>query len=160
MDDSMAGSGGGRLKVLVVDDEPVIRMLVQATLSQDERYDLLVAEDGVQAVEIAQAERPDLIILDVRMPHMTGFEACRALREDPATANVHIVMLTAMGQDTDIEQGYAAGADDYFLKPFLPDELLDKVRSTLRLAAWPAWASTLLVSEPATRYGGRRSRGR
>lgn len=122
-------------KVLVVDDEPMIRELVKAILRADDRYELITASDGLEGVEAAQRLRPDLVILDVRMPRMTGLEACRALRADPRTADTKIVLLTAMGQDSDIEEGHEAGADDYFLKPFAPNDLLDKVRTALRLSA-------------------------
>ena len=94
-----------------------------------------MAGNGEEAVALAREQRPTLILLDVRMPRMSGVEACRALRADPATAGATIVMLTAMGQDEDIQFGYEAGADDYFLKPFKPSELLERVQDALKLAA-------------------------
>ncbi len=121
--------------VLIVDDEPVIRELVRSVLSRDGRFRLMMAGDGHEAVEVAREHRPALILLDVRMPHMNGLEACAALRADPATSGATIVMLTSMGQDEDVRSGYEAGADDYFLKPFKPGELLERVQDALRLAA-------------------------
>ena len=104
--------------VLIVEDEPVIRELVRSVLSRDGRWHLISAGNGEEAVELAHAYRPRLVLLDVRMPRMNGIDACRAIRDDPASAGGTIVMLTAMGQDDDIARGYEAGADDYFLKPF------------------------------------------
>ena len=123
--------------VLVVEDEPAIRALIKACLAREPRLQVILAEDGLEGVEAARSAHPALVFLDVRMPRMDGIEACRALRSHPETREARIVMLTAMGQDTDIERGYEAGADDYFLKPFAPDDLLDKARSALgiRVAA-------------------------
>ncbi len=124
-----------RPRVLVVDDEPVIRELVQATLARDPRLEVVTANHGEEALTVARTAMPDLILLDVQMPRLGGIAVCRALRADPATRDVRIVLLTAAGQDADVERGYDAGADDYFLKPFLPDELLDRTRAALRLPA-------------------------
>lgn len=131
------GPGGDarRPRVLVVDDEPLIRELVEATLARDPRLEIVTASDGEQALAAARAVPPDLVLLDVRMPRVNGIETCRALRADPATRDVRIVLLTAAGQDADVALGYEAGADDYFLKPFVPDELLDRARDALRLSA-------------------------
>ena len=132
---SAGSTAGDAPTVLVVDNEFVIRELVRSVLSRDGRFELVMASDGREAVAAARAHRPELILLDVRMPHMNGIEACQALRADPATAGATIVMLTAMGQDDDVSNGYAAGADDYFLKPFDPAELLERVQDALQLAA-------------------------
>ena len=121
--------------VLIAEDEPVIRELVRSVLSRDKRWRLISAGNGEEAVELARAHRPRLVLLDVRMPRMSGIEACRAIRDDPASAGAVIVMLTAMGQDDDIARGYEAGADDYFLKPFKPSELLERVYDALDLTA-------------------------
>jgi len=85
----------------------------------------------VEAVEVAEAERPDLVILDVRMPRMSGYEACRRLKENPQTASLPIVFLSAKGQDSEIQQGLESGAEEYILKPFAPDELIQQVRDIL-----------------------------
>jgi CheY-like chemotaxis protein len=135
MTDEGSRSGEDAPAVLVVDDEPVIRELVRSVLSRDGRFRLLCAGDGAEAVELAREHQPQLVLLDVRMPHMNGIEACRAMRDDPGSASATIVMLTAMGQDDDIARGYDAGADDYFLKPFKPSELLERVQEALGLAA-------------------------
>ena len=128
--------GASTRRVLVVDDEPVIRALIRASLGRDRRPQLLLAEDGEQALEAARRWKPDIVLLDVRMPKLDGLEVCRRLRGDSQTAAAKIVMLTAMGQDDDLAEGYAAGADDYLVKPFDPDALLDKVQSSMGFAAW------------------------
>ena len=123
--------------ILVVDDEPTIRELVRCTL-EDEQVAILEASDGVEALERAQAARPELILLDVHMPRLDGIEACRRLRQDPTQAGVRIVLLTAAGQDADRARGLAAGADEYLTKPFSPLALFSLVRSLLpETTLWP-----------------------
>jgi two-component system phosphate regulon response regulator PhoB len=123
--------------ILVVDDEPPIRELVRFTL-EDEQIRVLEAGDGMRALEVAQASRPDLILLDVQMPRLDGLEVCRRLRADAALAGTRIVMLTAAGQDADRARGLAAGADEYLTKPFSPLALFTLVRSLLPEATlWP-----------------------
>lgn len=123
--------------ILVVDDEPPILELVRFTL-EDERIRVLEAGDGVQALETARSARPDLILLDVQMPHLDGLEVCRRLRADPSLAGTRIVMLTAAGQEADRARGLAAGADEYLTKPFSPLALFTLVRSLLPEATlWP-----------------------
>ena len=123
--------------ILVVDDEPPILELVRYTL-EDEQIRVLEAADGLQALEAALAARPDLILLDVQMPRLDGFEVCRRLRADPSFAGTRIVMLTAAGQDADRARGLAAGADEYLTKPFSPLALFTLVRSLLPEATlWP-----------------------
>jgi two-component system phosphate regulon response regulator PhoB len=119
-------------KILIVDDQVEVRELVQVTLEIGD-YQILSAENGQQAVEIAKAEHPDIILLDVMMPgsDVDGLEACRRLKSDPATADITIVMLSAKGQEVDIENGKFAGADDYFTKPFSPIALIEKVESVI-----------------------------
>ena len=118
-------------KVLLADDEEDILMLVSATLGGDERYELLLARDGEEALTRARDESPDLIFLDVMMPKMDGFEVCRTLKADAATKEIKIVMLTAMAQEADRTKADDAGADFYFSKPFSPTSLLDKVEELL-----------------------------
>ena len=120
-------------RVLVADDEPVLRALVRQTLGSDERFQLLVARDGGEALAQARRLWPDVVLLDVRMPVMNGFEVCAALRADPMTAHATIIMVTAAGQQADVERGYAAGADDYFVKPFSRAELRRRVQAALGL---------------------------
>lgn len=119
-------------KILVVDDQLEVRELVQVTLEVGD-YQILTAENGQQAVEIARAEHPDIILLDIMMPGsgVDGLEACRRLKADPATNDITIVMLSAKGQESDIQAGKAAGADDYFTKPFSPIALIDKVEEAM-----------------------------
>ena len=118
-------------KVLLAGDEEDILMLVSATLGGDERYDLILARDGEEALNSARQDMPDLIFLDVMMPKMDGFEVCGKLKSDPTTSGIKIVMLTAMAQEMDKEKADAAGADYYFTKPFSPTALMNKVEELL-----------------------------
>jgi two-component system, OmpR family, phosphate regulon response regulator PhoB len=113
-------------KLLIADDEDGVRSLVRMTLAIDS-FEILEARDGDEALAVAQRERPDLIFMDVMMPGTSGVDVCRTLKEDPATAGMTIIMLTAKAQEQDREEGLAAGADDYFTKPFSPVGLLTKV---------------------------------
>ena len=113
-------------KVLLADDDPGLRRLVGTTLGTDD-FDLLHATDGEEALQMAKEQHPELVLLDVNMPRRNGFEVCRLLKNDPATSAIKVVMLTARGNDADRAQGREAGADDYFVKPFSPVQLLDKV---------------------------------
>jgi CheY-like chemotaxis protein len=118
-------------KVLIVDDQLEVRDLVEVTLRSGD-YQVFEAENGMKAIEIARAEKPDLIIMDIMMPGDTdGLEATRVLKKDPQTRNCPIIMLTAKGQEDDRKQGYEAGANDYFVKPFSPLELIRKVEEVL-----------------------------
>ena len=126
--------GAAPPRVLVVDDEPMIRALVRATLQADRRFQLLLATDGEEALAAARRWRPAVAILDVMMPKLDGFEVCRALRADPATRNAQIVLLTALGQPSDLARGHEAGADGYFVKPFDPEALLTQVEASLARA--------------------------
>src|SRR5215831_2600670 len=105
--------------VLIADDEPPIVELVRFTL-EDDQIQVVGAFDGVAALELACAVRPDLVLLDVQMPHLSGLEVCRRLRQTPECAHTRIVMLTAAAQAEDRAGGLAAGADEYFTKPFSP----------------------------------------
>ncbi len=118
-------------KILVAEDERDIRDLIGFTL-RFAGFEVLLAGNGIEAIEKAPLEQPDLIILDVRMPKMTGYEACRQLKENPATSAIPIVFLSAKGQEDEIQQGLASGALEYIVKPFAPDELADQVRDILR----------------------------
>ena len=116
-------------KILVVDDQAEVRELVKVTLEVND-YQLLMAENGQQALDMVKAEQPDLILLDIMMPGgPDGIEVCRQLKSEGV--NSTIVMLTAKGEDADVDAGYAAGADDYFVKPFSPLELIEKVEDVL-----------------------------
>jgi len=123
--------------VLIVDDEPPIVELVRFTL-EDEHVRVLEAGDGFEALEVAFAERPDLIFLDVQLPRLNGFEVCRRLRLEPGLEKTRIVMLTAASQAQDLARGRAAGADLYLTKPFSPLRLLTLVSSLLpEVPLWP-----------------------
>ncbi len=116
--------------VLLADDDEKIRSLVAATLGT-ENFDLLTAGDGEETLTKAREARPELILLDINMPLMSGLDVCRAIKADPATAHMKIVMLTASGSDADRAHAFEASADDYFIKPFSPIALLDKVYELL-----------------------------
>ncbi len=117
--------------ILIVDDKQEVRELVEVTLRVGD-YRILQAENGDQALEVARAEKPDLILLDVMMPgRMDGFGVCKRLKDATATAGITIIMLTAKGQQVDKERGDKAGCDGYYTKPFSPLELLQKVEEVL-----------------------------
>lgn len=118
-------------KIVVADDDADIRDLVVFKLEQS-GHEVCAVGDGAAAVEACRAETPDLAVLDVMMPGMSGFEACRVLRGDPALAGVPVILLTARAQETDIEQGFRVGADDYVVKPFSPRELAARVTAVLQ----------------------------
>jgi DNA-binding response OmpR family regulator len=114
--------------VLIVDDEPNVVELVRVTL-EDDRINVLAATSGAEALEVAAEAHPDLILLDVHLPDLSGLEVCRRLRREPALAGGRIVMLTAAAQREDVSRGLAAGADEYLTKPFSPVRLLALVES-------------------------------
>jgi len=116
--------------ILTVDDETNIRRLLQVNL-QRAGYRVTMACDGVEALESISLERPDLVVLDVMMPRMDGFEVLRRLRMDAATADLPVIMLTAKAQDADVFRGWQSGADCYLTKPFNPTELLVFVKRVL-----------------------------
>lgn len=117
-------------KILLVDDDEMVRELVAATLKGGD-YTLLQASDGQRGLAIAREQSPDLIFLDVNMPVMDGVSVCRAIKADPATERINVIMLTALGQDADRERARHAGANGYFTKPFSPLNLLRKVDEIL-----------------------------
>ena len=117
-------------KIVVADDDADIRDLVVFKL-QHSGHDIVAVGDGAAAVAACQLEIPDLVILDVMMPGMSGLEACRAMRADPALADVPVILLTARAQEADIENGFSIGADDYVVKPFSPRELASRVDAVL-----------------------------
>jgi phosphate regulon transcriptional regulator PhoB len=118
-------------KILIVEDEPDIRKLVQYNLAQ-ERFKVLEAEDGEQALKILQRDKPHLIILDLMLPGLSGLELCKILRERPDTSQLPILMLTAKAGEADKVVGLEMGADDYLAKPFSPREMVARVRAILR----------------------------
>jgi DNA-binding response OmpR family regulator len=116
--------------VLVADDDADIRELVAFKLEQ-EGYQVHTVADGEAALRAVGEVGPDLVLLDVMMPRLTGLEVCAALRADPETAAVPVILLTAKAQEADLERGFGSGADDYMVKPFSPRELATRVRAVL-----------------------------
>lgn len=122
-------------KLLIVDDEAHIRMLIEQTLEEleDEGVEFLTAENGEQALEIIEAEKPQLVFLDVMMPKLNGMEVCRRVKKELLLDKVFIVLLTAKGQELDRLKGQEVGADVYMTKPFDPEVILAKAREVLDL---------------------------
>ena len=118
-------SGAGR--VLVVDDDDVIRQLITVNLEL-EGFEVVPAVDGQDALDKVKDAQPDVVTLDVMMPRVDGWEAAARLREDPETAHIKVILLSARAQESDIQRGERIGVDAYLTKPFDPDELIDVVR--------------------------------
>ena len=119
-----------KYKVLLADDDPGLRKLVGTTLGTDD-FNLYHAGDGEETLTVARAEKPDIILLDINMPKKNGLEVCREIKDSVDTAGIKIVMLTASGSDADKAGAVAAHADDYFIKPFSPVALLNKIYDLL-----------------------------
>ena len=113
-------------KILVADDEQDIRDLLGFTL-KFAGHDVITASNGEEALQLTQREKPELVLLDVRMPRMNGYEACRQIKADPALKDVRVVFVSAWGQDSEINNGLEAGAIGYIVKPFEPNQLILKV---------------------------------
>jgi CheY-like chemotaxis protein len=117
-------------KILVAEDERDIRDLIAFTL-RFAGHDVITFPNGAEAWENTAKEQPDLILMDVRMPIMTGYEACEKIKADPATQHIPVVFLSAKGQESEIRAGLDAGAIEYMLKPFAPDDLTRRVKELL-----------------------------
>jgi DNA-binding response OmpR family regulator len=117
-------------KILLVDDSSTVLLMERMILSKSE-FEVITAKDGLEGVEKARAERPDLILMDVVMPRMDGFEACRQLRKESDTSGIPIIIVTTRGELASVEAGYASGCNDYVTKPIDGIELLTKVRGCL-----------------------------
>ena len=117
-------------KILIAEDERDIRDLIAFTL-RFAGHEVVAVGNGAEAVEAAPIEMPDLILLDVRMPRMTGYEACQQIKSDPRVQQIPVVFLSAKGQESEIQAGFAMGAEEYLLKPFGPMELTEKVKELL-----------------------------
>ncbi len=120
-----------RPRLLLVDDEPTNLHVLRQILGDD--YRLQFATDGAKAIQLAQQQRPDLILLDIMMPNMNGYEVCRRLKEDVATQGAPVIFVTAMSEMEDEEQGFAAGGVDYILKPVRASIVKARVKSHLSL---------------------------
>ena len=123
-------SGESRLRILVVDDDEHIRKSLAQYLEMEE-FDVDVASSGPEALEAAERQAPDIVLLDIMMPKMDGFEVVGHLRGRPATARVPVILLTARGHDTDVIRGYQLGVSSYITKPFNLDELVETIREVL-----------------------------
>ena len=121
-------------KILIAEDERDIRDLVVFSL-RFSGFDVVQAANGLEAVERARTDRPDLILMDVRMPKMTGYEACQKIKAIPELRDIPVVFLSAKGQESEIQQGIDVGAEEYILKPFAPDELARQVAIVLERVA-------------------------
>ena len=117
--------------ILLVDDEEAILELISATLGQDDGYQFVLARDGEEALNTALKYKPDLIILDVLMPKRDGYYVCRALKQNPETAHIKVLILTALAQEIDCQRALESGADGYLIKPFSPMALLEKLEESL-----------------------------
>jgi two-component system alkaline phosphatase synthesis response regulator PhoP len=117
-------------KILVVDDEVYIVHILDFSLGV-EGYDVVTAFDGEQALAKVAQDRPDLIVLDIMMPKLDGYETCKRLKGDAATRNIPVILLSAKGRNVDQKVGFEVGADDYITKPFSPRKLVDRINSIL-----------------------------
>ena len=124
------------MKILIVDDEPHLRTLIQQSLEEleDEGVELLTASNGEEALETIREEEPNLVFLDVMMPRKNGFDVCHAVKNEMGMKQIHIILLTAKGQEFDRQRGQEVGADLYMTKPFDPDALMAQARAVLGLA--------------------------
>ena len=118
-------------KILIAEDERDIRDLITFTL-RFAGHDVVAAANGEEAVEKALKEKPDLVLMDVRMPRMTGYEACKKMKAEESIKHIPVVFLSAKGQDSEVTAGLDAGAVEYILKPFSPDQLTERVRTILK----------------------------
>ncbi len=125
------------MHILVVEDDEDIQQLVEYNLLKA-GYKVSVASTGEEGLRLAQGEHPDLVLLDLMLPGLDGLELCRALKRDPATARLPVIMLTAKSEEADIVTGLELGADDYVTKPFSPKVLLARIRTVLRRRGRPA----------------------
>ena len=118
-------------KVLIVDDEPNVRRLLHSILSKS--FIVIEAEDGRQAVDVANAQKPDVILMDMMMPKMDGLTACHLIKKDPATKTIPVIMVTAIGFELNIKLSQQTGASGYVIKPFSPQDLLAKIAQVLAI---------------------------
>ena len=150
--DVLGATARARKLVLLADDSPLIHRHTVPIL-EDDGYEVRSAADGAEAIALARALTPDLVITDVEMPGVDGYGVCKALKSDPATAHVPVLICSTLGEAADLERGFDAGADDYLVKPVLPEELSTRVRA-LVLGSLPASRERILVVDdsPAQRH--------
>jgi len=117
----------GKKKILVIEDSLTMQRLLSYVLEK-EGYDVQIASDGLEGLEKARSIRPDLVFTDLMMPVKDGYDVCREIRADEHLKDVILIILTARGQDSDVEKGLAAGADDYVMKPFDPPKVVERVK--------------------------------
>lgn len=117
-------------KIVIAEDEPDIRDLITFTL-RFAGFEVIAGANGEEGYQLAKREKPDLVMMDVRMPRMTGYEACQKIKADPELAHIPVIFLSAKGQESEIQAGLDAGADDYLLKPFAPGDLTERIRVVL-----------------------------
>jgi two-component system alkaline phosphatase synthesis response regulator PhoP len=117
-------------KIMVVDDEPYIARVIKFKLEQ-EGYSVISANDGQSGLQKIKEEKPDMVLLDVMMPGLSGYEVCQKIKQDAELAGIPVVILTAKGQERDREQGLTMGASDYITKPFSPNRLLELVKNMI-----------------------------
>jgi DNA-binding response OmpR family regulator len=117
-------------KIVIAEDEPDIRELIAFTL-RFAGHEVITGNNGEEGYELTKKEKPDLSMFDVRMPKMTGYDACKKIKADPEIAHIPVIFLSAKGQENEIEAGLAAGAEEYLLKPFAPDQLTEHIRAVL-----------------------------
>ena len=117
-------------RILVVDDEIYIVHILDFSLGM-EGYEVITALDGEQALEKARAEKPDLIVLDIMMPKLDGYETCKILKAEPETKDIPVILLSAKGRNVDQKIGFEVGADDYITKPFSPRKLVERINAIL-----------------------------
>ncbi len=129
-DSSIPATGETKGRILVVDDSPT-EIVVFKKILEKQGYQILVAKDGQEGVDLAKQELPDLILMDVVMPVLNGFQATRLLKNDEATARIPVIMVTTKDQQTDINWGMRQGATEYMVKPVAPAELLSKIRALI-----------------------------
>jgi PleD family two-component response regulator len=148
-----ADAGGERPRVLIADDNPQNAQLLEAYLDGSP-YDLRIAGDGEQTLKEVAAWHPDLILLDIMMPKISGFEVCKRLRGNPATRDIAVLMITALDQPSDIDRAVEAGTDEFVSKPIHKNELLLRVRSLLRTRQYKRDLDRALAYIEAVERGG------
>ena len=117
-------------KIVIAEDEPDIRELIAFTL-RFAGHEVIAGSNGEEGYNLTKKEHPDLSMFDVRMPKMTGYDACKKIKADPEIAHIPVIFLSAKGQENEIEQGMEAGAEEYLLKPFAPDQLTERIKTIL-----------------------------